>query len=122
MFCSPEDHWLWFRPECMKCDQTADCEVKCGPLCEACLRQYRAEYVEYKSTADVDRQIKLRQRFAEKWFMGELDAEHEWSLKELAATRRPPPFTFDARRMRGAPVTCGGRDRTRPVATGSGRW
>lgn len=98
---TPEEEWMWMRPPCCMCDcDTAHMVNKCGPLCAECLDSYRKDYLQYKRELSAARQIRLRKRFAGRWFMGHLDGEHEWSLATLAQTGKTPEFVYCAARMR----------------------
>ena len=78
--------------KCCMCNFQAEKLTKCGPLCAPCLKQYRSEYIQYKSCDACESQIALRKQFADRWFSGYMDGAHSWSLKRLAASNRPPEF------------------------------
>jgi hypothetical protein len=96
-----EDEWTWMRPPCCMCDcDRAHAVNKCGPMCYPCLEKYRADYLRYKQEPCAKRQIRLRRRFADRWFMGDYDDDHSWSLTTLAQTGKTPEFVFCPSRMR----------------------
>ncbi len=80
------------RPPCWRCGESSERDTRCGYLCTCCLSEYRNEYVEYKSAFPALVQRVLRKRFADKWFFGELDESHAWSIKQLDLTKRVPDF------------------------------
>lgn len=82
----------WMKATCWRCDNVSERETRCGPLCAGCLGEYRRDYVEYKSITCYVVQRSLRKRFANKWFMNEMDDCHEWAIDELTRTKVAPGF------------------------------
>ena len=96
----------YMRPPCLKCDNHAVVMKKCGALCSDCADQYNDEYVAYKSEPRLSRQKRLRQRFADKWFCGNMDKEHLWAIRMLDLNCPAKPFVFEPKRMGCGRVNC----------------
>lgn len=89
----------YMRPPCLKCDNHAVVMKKCGALCTDCATHYNAEYVEYKSESNLSKQKRLRRKFADKWFYGNMDKEHLWAMRMLDLNCPAKPFVFEPKRM-----------------------